>query len=50
MGTNERRDDQAESRAGPQNLGAILSISGILAPMAPFVGGAWGARTGRERP
>ena len=38
----------------PQNLGTILSISGILALLAPFVGGAlgglWGAKTGRARP
>jgi hypothetical protein len=38
----------------PQNLGTILSISGILALLAPFVGGAlgglWGAKTGRDRP
>jgi uncharacterized protein YacL len=38
----------------PQNLGTILSVSGILALLIPFVGGAiggaWGAKTGRERP
>jgi uncharacterized protein YacL len=38
----------------PQNLGTILSVSGILALLAPFVGGAiggaWGAKTGRARP
>jgi hypothetical protein len=38
----------------PQNLGTILSISGIVALLVPFVGGAiggaWGARTGRDRP
>jgi hypothetical protein len=38
----------------PQNLGTILSISGILALLAPFIGGAlgglWGAKTGRARP
>jgi amino acid transporter len=37
-----------------QNLGTILSISGILALLVPFIGGAiggaWGARTGRDRP
>jgi hypothetical protein len=37
----------------PQNLGAILAGSGILALLLPFVagaiGGAWGARTGRRR-
>ncbi len=38
----------------PQNLGAILTISGILALLVPFIGGAiggaWGAKTGRNRP
>jgi hypothetical protein len=38
----------------PQNLGTILSVSGILALLAPFVGGAiggaWGGKTGRARP
>ena len=38
----------------PQNLGTILSVSGILALLVPFIGGAiggaWGARTGRDRP
>lgn len=38
----------------PQNLGTILSISDILALLAPFIGGAlgglWSARTGRDRP
>ncbi|MDP9456799.1 MAG: hypothetical protein M3Q60_13720 [Actinomycetota bacterium] len=38
----------------PQNLGTILSVSGILALLVPFVGGAlggaWGARTGLRRP
>src|SRR5215211_6865275 len=37
----------------PQNLGMILSLSGILALLVPFVGGAlggaWGAKTGRAR-
>ena len=37
----------------PQSLGAILTVSGILALVLPFVGGAiggaWGARTGRRR-
>ena len=37
----------------PQSLGAILTVSGILALLLPFVGGAiggaWGARTGRRR-
>ena len=38
----------------PQGLGTILTVTGILALLAPFVGGAiggaWGARTGRRRP
>ena len=38
----------------PQNLGTILTGAGILAVLAPFVGGAiggaLGARTGRRRP
>ena len=38
----------------PQNLGTILTGAGILALLAPFVGGAiggaLGAKTGRKRP
>ena len=38
----------------PQNLGTILTVSGILALLFPFIGGAlgglWGARTGSRRP
>jgi amino acid transporter len=38
----------------PQNLGTIFTAAGILALLAPFVGGAiggaWGARTGSRRP
>lgn len=38
----------------PQNLGTIFTVSGILALLFPFIGGAiggtWGARTGRRRP
>jgi hypothetical protein len=35
----------------PQSLGAILTGTGILALLLPFVGGAiGGARTGRRRP
>jgi hypothetical protein len=38
----------------PQNLGTIFTVSGILALLFPFIGGAiggaWGARTGRQRP
>ncbi len=38
----------------PQNLGTIFTVSGILALLFPFIGGAiggaWGAKTGRRRP
>ena len=38
----------------PQNLGLVLTISGILALIFPFIGGAiggpWGASRGRNRP
>ncbi len=38
----------------PQSLGTILTGTGILALLVPFVGGAlgggWGAKTGRNRP
>ncbi len=37
-----------------QGLGTILTVSGLLALLFPFIGGAiggaWGARTGRRRP
>ena len=37
-----------------QGLGTILTVSGILALLVPFIGGAlgglWGAKTGRDRP
>ena len=37
----------------PQSLGTIFTVSGILALLLPFlggaIGGAWGARTGRRR-
>jgi hypothetical protein len=37
-----------------QGLGTILTVSGILALLFPFIGGAkgaaWGARTGSHRP
>jgi hypothetical protein len=40
-------------RQAPQGLGTILTVSGILALLFPFVGGAiggvWGARTGSRR-
>jgi hypothetical protein len=46
---------QSVQQAAPQQgLGTILSISGILALLFPFLGGAigglWGARTGTRRP
>ncbi|MDQ3792974.1 MAG: hypothetical protein M3341_10140 [Actinomycetota bacterium] len=45
----------AQQQAAPsQRLGTILSVSGILALLFPFIGGAlggiWGARTGTRRP
>jgi hypothetical protein len=44
----------AQSIQQPQNLGLILSISGILALIFPFIGGAlgglWGAKRGERRP
>ena len=45
---------QGAGREAPQNLGTILTVSGILALLVPFIGGAiggaWGAKTGRGRP
>jgi hypothetical protein len=45
---------QGAQQHTPQNLGTILSASGILALLFPFIGGATGgargARTGRRRP
>ena len=44
----------AQQAAPEQGLGTILSISGILALLFPFIGGAlgglWGAKTGSRRP
>ena len=44
----------AQQAAPEQGLGTILSVSGILALLFPFIGGAlgglWGARTGSRRP
>jgi hypothetical protein len=41
-------------QGGTQNLATILTVSGILALLAPFIGGAigglWDARTGSHRP
>ena len=46
--------EQSAQQAAPQGLGTILSVSGILALLFPFIGGAigglWGARTGTRRP
>jgi amino acid transporter len=45
---------QGAQQQAPQNLGTILSVSGLLALLFPFIGGAiggaWGARTGSHRP
>jgi len=46
---------QSAQQAAPQEeLGTILSVSGILALLFPFIGGAigglWGAGTGSHRP
>jgi hypothetical protein len=44
----------AQQAAPQQELGAILTVSGLLALLFPFIGGAlgglWGARTGSRRP
>jgi len=44
----------AQQAAPQQGLGTILSVSGILALLFPFLGGAigglWGAKTGTRRP
>jgi hypothetical protein len=44
----------AQQAAPQQGLGTILTVSGILALLFPFIGGAigglWGARTGSRRP
>jgi hypothetical protein len=44
----------AQENVPQQGLGTILTVSGILALVFPFIGGAigglWGARTGRRRP
>ena len=44
----------AQQAAPEQGLGTILTVSGILALLFPFIGGAigglWGARTGSRRP
>src|SRR5215213_4139958 len=43
-----------QQAAPQQGLGTILTVSGILALLFPFIGGAigglWGARTGSRRP
>jgi hypothetical protein len=44
----------AQQAAPQQGLGTILGVSGLLALLFPFIGGAigglWGARTGKQRP
>jgi hypothetical protein len=44
----------AQQQVPQQSLGTILTVSGILALLVPFIGGAigglWGAKTGRDRP
>src|SRR5215216_3135615 len=44
----------AQQAAPQQGLGTILSVSGVLALLFPFIGGAigglWGASTGSHRP
>ena len=44
----------AQQQVPQQGLGTILTVSGILALLVPFIGGAlgglWGAKTGRDRP
>ena len=44
----------AQQQVSQQGLGTILTASGILALLVPFIGGAlgglWGAKTGRDRP
>ncbi len=46
--------DTVQQAAPQQGLGTILTVSGILALLFPFIGGAigglWGARTGSHRP
>ena len=53
QGTAQDAAQSAQQRS-PQNLGTILTVSGILALLVPFIGGAigggWGAKTGRGRP
>jgi hypothetical protein len=50
----EGAQQSAQQAAPQQGLGTILSVSGILALLFPFIGGAlgglWGARTGTRRP
>ena len=44
----------AQQAAPQQGLATILGVSGLLALLFPFIGGAigglWGARTGKQRP
>jgi hypothetical protein len=52
--TLPRGAQSSAQQQAPQSLGTILSVSGILALLLPFIGGAigglWGARTGSRRP
>ena len=47
-------EQSAQQAAPQQGLGTILTVSGILALLFPFIGGAigglWGGRTGSRRP
>ena len=53
-GTLPQGAQSSAQQQAPQNLGTILTVSGILALLFPFIGGAlgglWGARPGRRRP
>ena len=46
--------DNVQNQVPQQGLGTILTASGIVALLVPFIGGGlgglWGARTGRRRP
>ena len=50
----QEAQSSAQQAAPQQGLGTILTVSGVLALLLPFIGGAigglWGARTGSHRP
>ena len=50
----QEAQSSAQQAAPQQGLGTILTVSGVLALLFPFIGGAigglWGARTGSHRP